>query len=257
MGTGPPIVRRQRGSTETRPRNLTASFRRNGEGERRQPRNGPHRSPPRNRSLRFSNPKTPIQTVSYPQLSLSLSNLALLHYFFSGIVTFATGEVKDNQVIQCLDRLKQLNSDQKDVDEIIVLFDKLSDLCSIEGSGNAAIATRNGGVELVCSVCSDCLKLSGGTDQGLVSALKAMASLLHGHVYYKCTLLEIPPDNAARAIESGAGDLAIQAMQKFPGAHQILWLGIQKTVNTFFLMRDSSQLLIISNGMYFFLLGIF
>ncbi|GFY89980.1 hypothetical protein Acr_07g0001770 [Actinidia rufa] len=73
----------------------------------------------------------------------------------------------------------------------------------LSGSGNAAIATRNGGVELVCSVCSDCLKLSGGTDQGLVSALKAMASLLHD-----------PPDNAARAIESGTDDLAIQAMQR-------------------------------------------
>lgn len=29
------------------------------------------------------------------------------------------------------------------------------------------------------------------------------------------------PENAARAIEAGAGDLAIQAMQKFPTAQQI------------------------------------
>jgi hypothetical protein len=29
------------------------------------------------------------------------------------------------------------------------------------------------------------------------------------------------PENAARAIEAGAGDLAIQAMQKFPAAHQM------------------------------------
>ncbi|CAL5395149.1 unnamed protein product [Camellia sinensis] len=43
--------------------------------------------------------------------------------------------------------LKQLNSDstdrigdQNDVDEVIVLLDKLVDLCSIEGSRNAAIA---------------------------------------------------------------------------------------------------------------------
>ncbi|CAL5435028.1 unnamed protein product [Camellia sinensis] len=57
------------------------------------------------------------------------------------------GSVKDNPVIQSLDRLKQLNSDstdrigdQNDVDEVIVLLDKLVDLCSIEGSGNAAIA---------------------------------------------------------------------------------------------------------------------
>ena len=90
----------------------------------------------------------------------------------------------DNPVIQSLDRLKQLNSDWtdrigdlKDEEEMVVLLDKLTDLCSIEGSGNAAIATRNGGVELVCSVC---LKLRSECDQGLVSALKALASLLHG-----------------------------------------------------------------------------
>jgi len=29
------------------------------------------------------------------------------------------------------------------------------------------------------------------------------------------------PENAARAIEAGAGDLAIQAMQKFPAAQQM------------------------------------
>lgn len=31
-----------------------------------------------------------------------------------------------------------------------------------------------------------------------------------------CTLCLRSPEKAARAIESGAGDLAIQAMQKFP-----------------------------------------
>lgn len=36
-----------------------------------------------------------------------------------------------------------------------------------------------------------------------------------------CTLSLRSPDNAARAIEAGAGDLAIQAMQKFPEAHQL------------------------------------
>lgn len=29
------------------------------------------------------------------------------------------------------------------------------------------------------------------------------------------------PENAARAIEAGAGDLAIQAMRKFPSAYQM------------------------------------
>ncbi|KAA8545908.1 hypothetical protein F0562_020641 [Nyssa sinensis] len=68
----------------------------------------------------------------------------------SGIVTCVPGEdtVKDNQVIQSLARIGQLNSrtdridDDKDLDELIGLLDKLThDLCSVEGSGNAAIAT--------------------------------------------------------------------------------------------------------------------
>lgn len=29
------------------------------------------------------------------------------------------------------------------------------------------------------------------------------------------------PENAARAVEAGAGELAVQAMQKFPAAHQM------------------------------------
>ncbi|CAK9179707.1 unnamed protein product [Ilex paraguariensis] len=36
-----------------------------------------------------------------------------------------------------------------------------------------------------------------------------------------CTLSLRSPDNAARAIEAGAGDLAIQAMQKYPEAEQM------------------------------------
>ncbi|KAI8014341.1 Armadillo repeat-containing protein 6 [Camellia lanceoleosa] len=115
----------------------------------------------------------------------AIETLTLQGVDLSGIVTCVPGEgsVKDNPVIQSLDRLKQLNSDstdrigdQNDVDEVIVLLDKLADLCSIEGSGNAAIAMKNGGLELVCSVC---LKLRGGSDRGLVSAFETIASLLH------------------------------------------------------------------------------
>ncbi|KAI7995190.1 Armadillo repeat-containing protein 6 [Camellia lanceoleosa] len=71
----------------------------------------------------------------------------------SGIVTCVPyeGSVKDNHVIQSLDRLKQLNSDstdrigdQNDVDEVIVLLDKLANLCSIKGSGNSVIAMNPG-----------------------------------------------------------------------------------------------------------------
>ncbi|KAL7002779.1 hypothetical protein U1Q18_003936 [Sarracenia purpurea var. burkii] len=36
-----------------------------------------------------------------------------------------------------------------------------------------------------------------------------------------CVLSLRSPDNAVRAIEAGAGDLAIQAMKRFPGAHQM------------------------------------
>lgn len=36
-----------------------------------------------------------------------------------------------------------------------------------------------------------------------------------------CILSLRSPDNAARAMEAGAGDLAIQAMQKFPAAQQM------------------------------------
>lgn len=101
----------------------------------------------------------------------------------AGIVTCVPGEgggVKANPVIQCLDRLKQLGSDlvdqigQKDLDEMVELLDKLAELCGVEGSGNAAIATKNGGVELVCS------KIRSGWERVLASALKALASLLHG-----------------------------------------------------------------------------
>ncbi|KAI9124143.1 hypothetical protein K1719_005443 [Acacia pycnantha] len=102
----------------------------------------------------------------------------------TGIITCVPGEseVKDNPVIRCLDGLKQLESrlgDQigdKDLDEIVELFDKLTEACNVEGSGNAAIATKNAGVELVCSACS---KIPKGCERALVSALKTMSSLLH------------------------------------------------------------------------------
>lgn len=91
--------------------------------------------------------------------------------------------MKENPVIQCVDRLKQLDSDLKDqiskkyLDEIVELLEKLTELCGVQGSGNVAIATRNGGVELLCSICS---KIRNGCEQVLVSALKTLASLLLG-----------------------------------------------------------------------------
>ncbi|KAK4563018.1 hypothetical protein RGQ29_005488 [Quercus rubra] len=112
----------------------------------------------------------------------AIQTLTLQGVDLTGIVTCVPGEgggVKANPVIQCLDRLKQLGSDledqigQKDLDEMVELLDKLAELCGVEGSGNAAIATKNGGVELVCS------KIRSGWERVLASSLKALASLLH------------------------------------------------------------------------------
>ncbi|KAM4088900.1 hypothetical protein ACB094_07G107900 [Castanea mollissima] len=103
----------------------------------------------------------------------AIQTLTLQGVDLTGIVTCVPGEgggVKANPVIQCLHRLKQLGSD---LDEMVELLDKLAELCGVEGSGNAAIATKNGGVELVCS------KIRSGGEQVLASALKALASLLH------------------------------------------------------------------------------
>ncbi|XP_059653925.1 uncharacterized protein LOC132300733 [Cornus florida] len=108
----------------------------------------------------------------------AIETLSLQGVDLSGIVTCP---VKDNPVIQCLDRLKQLNSDwttddHLDQEMMTAMLNKLTDLCLVDGSGNAAIATRNGGLELLSSLCS---KFGAGCEKVLVSALNAMASLLH------------------------------------------------------------------------------
>ncbi|KAM7474920.1 hypothetical protein LguiB_022163 [Lonicera macranthoides] len=115
----------------------------------------------------------------------AIETLTLQGVDLSGIATCIPGEstVTDNPVIQSLERLKELSSDWADrinedgeLGEVLGLLDKLTDLCRVEGLGNAAIATRNGGLELVCLICS---KLSSGCSRGLVSALNTMASFLH------------------------------------------------------------------------------
>lgn len=92
--------------------------------------------------------------------------------------------MNDNPVIQTIERLKQLDlelasSVENDgvLKEIVELLDRLNDSCTDKGSGNVAIATRNGGVQLVCSVL---LKLPSACNQGVISSLKTLASLLHG-----------------------------------------------------------------------------
>ncbi|KAK8960206.1 hypothetical protein KSP40_PGU007345 [Platanthera guangdongensis] len=53
------------------------------------------------------------------------------------------------------------------------LLDKLYELCCVEGSSNASIATKNGGVELLTSLCDF---LHGRSSKPLVSAL---SSIIH------------------------------------------------------------------------------
>lgn len=114
----------------------------------------------------------------------AIETLNLQGVDLSGIVKCVPGvsSVVDNPVIHSLDRLRKLNSDtkdqfsDKDLEEVAELLDKLHDLCSAEGLGNVAIAARNGGVELVCSIFQ---KLRCDCERSLVSALRTMALLLH------------------------------------------------------------------------------
>lgn len=108
----------------------------------------------------------------------------------TGIITCVPGEtsVKDNPVIACLDRLKEVDSVSKDgllrdedFDEISSLLDKLNELCSSQELGNAAIATKHGAVDLTCSICSK-IKTTTGSNRIVVPCLKALAVLIHGMV---------------------------------------------------------------------------
>ncbi|GER50425.1 armadillo repeat-containing protein [Striga asiatica] len=100
----------------------------------------------------------------------AIQTLTLQGVDLSGIVTCAPGE--SNPVMDCLEKLKE----KRTLPEIVKLLDELGVLCGDKGSGNAAIAAKNGAVELVISVCS---KLRDARDRGLASGLNAMASVLH------------------------------------------------------------------------------
>lgn len=102
--------------------------------------------------------------------------------------------MKDNPLILSLDRLKQLDLNSKDkfgdedLNEMMGLFEKLIEFCrGNEGSVNAAVATKNGGVELVCSIC---YKIRSGSKRILDSCLKTMALLVHGKWFsYRVSLV--------------------------------------------------------------------
>lgn len=108
--------------------------------------------------------------------------------YAAGIITCVPGEssIKDNPVIACLDRLKEFDSvsiagplRDEDLDEISSLFVKLNELCSSQESGNVAIATKHGAVDLTCSICSK-IKIATASNRIVVPCLKALAVLIHG-----------------------------------------------------------------------------
>ncbi|KAL5071636.1 hypothetical protein RYX36_022523 [Vicia faba] len=106
----------------------------------------------------------------------AIQTLTLQGVDLSGIVTSVPGE--SNPVIECLEKVKWLESEADALDETMEAFGKLAELCGGDaGNVNAAIATKNGGVELVCSVCSK-LHSANGSKLVLVSGLNALSSLL-------------------------------------------------------------------------------
>lgn len=99
--------------------------------------------------------------------------------------------MKDNPVMRCLDKLKQLQSEVKDkvyeTDELVECLEELCSLCSVEGSGNAAIATRNGAVELICLFCG---QIELGYNRALNASLRALAPLLSGTPLFPFTSID-------------------------------------------------------------------
>ncbi|WOL19981.1 armadillo repeat-containing protein 6 [Canna indica] len=119
----------------------------------------------------------------------ALQTLTLQGVDLSGIIKCIPGvsSTKDNPVIQTLDKLKGVvsslgsskwNTATKDPNsqELVKLIDTLYGLCSIEGSDNATITSRNGGVELLTSICSS---LDVEFETPLTLSLKALSSILH------------------------------------------------------------------------------
>ncbi|PKA55479.1 hypothetical protein AXF42_Ash006681 [Apostasia shenzhenica] len=114
--------------------------------------------------------------------------IILMRYLILGIVRCIPGvsSTNDHPVNQSLDALRSILSlkDDRKVggldetldEELAELLDKLYDLCRIEGSNNVSIATRNGGVELLVSLCG---AIQGRLERSLVSALMVLSSIVH------------------------------------------------------------------------------
>ncbi|ERM96823.1 hypothetical protein AMTRI_Chr04g246990 [Amborella trichopoda] len=141
-----------------------------------------------------------------PQEALqdAIDTLKLQGVDLSAIIKWAPGVcgANENPVIQALDNLKEIftrlsssgfeaitlakGSDEcgfekfiasaADLEEMVELLGKLHSLCCDEKLGNASIVTRNGGVELLVSICSD---LIPEYERPLSSALRTLSSVLH------------------------------------------------------------------------------
>ncbi|CAL1389400.1 unnamed protein product [Linum trigynum] len=115
----------------------------------------------------------------------AIQSLSIQGVDLSGIVKCVPGEgsVGDNPVIKCIERLNALKSNPggeivgNDLDEMAGLLRQLIEECSAEGSGNVAVAVRNGGVETITSLCSKIPIRS--SEQILVLAFIALALLIH------------------------------------------------------------------------------
>ncbi|KAA8536167.1 hypothetical protein F0562_028645 [Nyssa sinensis] len=112
----------------------------------------------------------------------------------------------------------------------------IADSCGIDAVLQCIDDSGEQGNKTVARACCSLLSKLAGSDAnksaivekgGMDRLIKLSArfsddpSVLQEVMSIICVLSLRSPDNAARAIEAGAGDLAIQAMQKFPGAHQM------------------------------------
>ncbi|KAG0499547.1 hypothetical protein HPP92_004238 [Vanilla planifolia] len=94
----------------------------------------------------------------------------------------------DDPVMRTLDALKSILSskldgrkpvvldDTVDFEGLVSLLDKLYELCKSGGSDNASIVTKNGGVELLTSLCS---AIHDGLERLLVSVFRVLCSILY------------------------------------------------------------------------------
>ncbi|KAK8930921.1 hypothetical protein KSP39_PZI016701 [Platanthera zijinensis] len=120
----------------------------------------------------------------------ALQTLTLQGVDLSGIVKCIPGvtSAENDPIVQTLDGLKNIFSFKfegrmtdvhgatLELAELAGLLDKLYELCCVEGSNNASIATKNGGVELLTSLCDF---LHGRSSKPLVSALRTLSSIIH------------------------------------------------------------------------------